>query len=107
MRQGPPVLSIESTVGRSVESGELRKVRSRSVYRLQWEELDHQRASDSSRPVLATLGEVGAERLQAERYADLPALLEGVDNGSPRPEIVLATTSLREAEHPEVAHECR
>jgi acyl transferase domain-containing protein/acyl carrier protein len=89
---GAPVFSIDSVLGRPVDPGKLQGAvhRDRSLYRVEWPELQPGSPVDPPSRV-AVLGEGAGAGLEAERYADLPALLEALEAGAPAPEIVVST----------------
>jgi acyl transferase domain-containing protein/acyl carrier protein len=88
---GDPVLSVDSLVMRAVDPDILRaSTRRLPLYGVQWVELAPSSADDSEGPYLAVLGESEVEGLAAERYPDLPALLEAISAGEGPPDTVLA-----------------
>ncbi len=94
--QGIPVFSIQSLRARSIDQSQLQAAAGSSrdsLYTVEWVELQPNPAKDL--PVrIAAIGQVqGLQNagLAIEHYTDLAALEEAIEQGSPAPELVLAS----------------
>jgi acyl transferase domain-containing protein/thioesterase domain-containing protein/acyl carrier protein len=86
---GGELLSVDSISAQPLDpKGLLDARRQRSLYRLEWESLDRS-AAGGPPSTLAVLGDLDLADLEAERYADLDALLGAIESGAPVPEVVL------------------
>ena len=87
---GAPAVSVESIVGRPVEEGQLRAASGPdSLYRVEWVDVPQPPAGGSA-PRLALLGDAEVPGIEAERYRDIAALLEGIEAGAAVPDLVLS-----------------
>jgi acyl transferase domain-containing protein/short-subunit dehydrogenase/acyl carrier protein len=87
---GNPVVSVASVVARAVDPESLRAAArgGRSLYRVEWTEPSP--ASVPAPSPVAILGEGEVGGLEAERHADLPALLGAIEAGAAAPGLLLA-----------------
>ncbi len=86
--EGRPVFSVDAVRTRSVDSSQLQAARrDRSLYRVDWPGLAG--APGPAPGSLAILGDAEGLAVEAERHADLAALVEAVEAGTPAPEVVL------------------
>jgi pimaricinolide synthase PimS1 len=88
---GDPVISIDAVDVRPVDPDALRAVARRRLplHRLEWVEADESRGVGGPRSLALLGGAVRLGVLDAERYADLPALLAAIDEGAPVPGLVI------------------
>jgi acyl transferase domain-containing protein/thioesterase domain-containing protein/acyl carrier protein len=104
---GRPVARLEQVEAQPLERAALRQatgIGAGSLYRLEWAEAE---APDADDLRLAALGPALVPGLDAERYADLPALIEAVEADSEAcPELVLVDAAhlAKGADLPEAAH---
>ncbi len=93
---GEPVLAIRALGFRPVQAAQLagaqRKDRG-SLYRHLWVQAPAL-ADPAEQPRVAILGELTAPGLEGDRYEDLPALAQAIEEGGPAPEYVLASAPL-------------
>jgi acyl transferase domain-containing protein/acyl carrier protein len=89
---GEPVLTADRVTVRPVDLALLREGKDATgdaLHALEWIDAP---ASGEARPAgaVALLGDADVPGLEAERYADLPALLAALDGGAALPDVVLA-----------------
>jgi acyl transferase domain-containing protein/acyl carrier protein len=90
---GELVLAVDSLAGQPLEPGQIASARRlRSLYGLEWVAAENAPAAVA--PGVAVLGEADIPGLEADRYADLAALLAAIEGGAPVPGAVLAEPRL-------------
>ncbi len=86
---GATAIQVESLIARPIDHSQLQAAAGRrSLYSLQWPKRELEPAPDPL-PAAAILGNREIEGLEAERHADLPALLEAIAGEGPVPETVV------------------
>jgi acyl transferase domain-containing protein/thioesterase domain-containing protein/acyl carrier protein len=78
---GVPVVEIDSILGRPIELGQLGASNQSSLFRIDWKALALDPKPALAKGGLALVGPVEIASLQAERYPDLDALLDGIGGG--------------------------
>ncbi|HEY8809216.1 MAG TPA: type I polyketide synthase, partial [Solirubrobacterales bacterium] len=78
-----PLAVVDSVMTRPVEQNQLETARHRkSLYRVEWTEVEARHSANGSQPPRPlVLGEEEIPGIEAERYPDLPALLEAIGEG--------------------------
>ncbi len=89
---GAPLLSVGSMRGRPVEAGQLASAGASrggdSLFEHRWVELAEPEAAVEELERCAVLGETRVPGIEAERYADLGALLDAIETGEPAPAVL-------------------
>jgi acyl transferase domain-containing protein/acyl carrier protein len=102
---GAPALCIDSLLTRAIHPSQLKAARRTehdALYELQWVEagLPSPNGSQLHLAVLGGAGDIQAEGIEMERYSDLKALQEAIEQGASPPELVLVQAQAM-AEHTE------
>ncbi len=89
---GAPLLSVGSMRGRPVDAGQLASAGGSrggdSLFEHRWVQLAEPEAAAEELERCAVLGEARVPGIEAERYADLGALLDAIEAGEPAPAVL-------------------
>jgi acyl transferase domain-containing protein len=90
---GAPVLSARSVTARPFDLEQLRSTRrNRHLHRVRWQPVPEP-STNGSRQSIAILSDADLGAAEAQRYTDLPALLEALEGGAELPAVVIAQIS--------------